>query len=113
MTLHRSKAYDRIHDETWEQYKPNVEELRGREYDRHWLKVFAPKWRNRVGMPRLIAEAVLAEASGLVRSINPGLFRNDYDTLMRFHSLRDQLSEFHVDFARENWRRFEGGGDRA
>lgn len=106
MTLHRSRAYDRIHDETWAQYGPNAE---AEEPDRYWLKMIAPKWRNRVGMPRLITEAVLAEASGLVRSINAALFRNDPDMLERFLELRDRISEFYTDFARENWRRFDAG----
>ncbi|MDR6868956.1 hypothetical protein J2Y69_003582 [Microbacterium resistens] len=109
MTINRSKAYDRIHDETWEQYKPSDGAIRASE--EHWLKVYAPKWRNRVGMPRLIAEGALSEVSGLLRSINPSLFRSDEDLLARFYRLRDEVTEFSSDFSRENWRRYEQKGD--
>lgn len=104
MSINRSKRYNEIHDETWDQYRTPPAGQR----DWHWWRKVAPKWRNRVGMPRLVAENALFEASAVVQSINPGLFRNDYETLMRFHRLRAELQEFSADFARQNWERFKG-----
>jgi hypothetical protein len=104
MSINRSKRYNEIHDETWDQYRTPPADVR----DSGWWKKIAPKWRNRVGMPRLVAENALFEASGVVRSINRGLFRSDPETDERFVALCNELQEFAADFARENWNRFEG-----
>lgn len=73
-----------------------------------WFKKFAPKWRNRVGIPRLTAEAALFESLGLLRSINRGVFRGDEEMQERYDNAITALDELATEFASQNWRRFEG-----
>lgn len=70
-----------------------------------WFKNIAPKWRNRVGMPRLIAENATVDAIGTFRSINRGIFRDPAER-ERYDRALEALQEFSVEFAQENWRRF-------
>lgn len=75
----------------------------------HWWNWIAPKWRNRVGLPRLVAEEAFFEALSTVRSVNRGVFRNDPEGRERFDAAVAALDELAGEFARENWRRFQGG----
>lgn len=74
----------------------------------HWLKHYAPKWRNRVGIPRLAAEAAIIEAIGLLGSIHPATFRSDPDLLNKLLDARDAVSELSEALGVDNWERFEG-----
>lgn len=74
----------------------------------HWFKKIAPKWRNRVGLPRLIAESAMFEALGLLRSINRGIFRNDPEMREQYDVAMEALDDLAAEFSRQNWRRFEG-----
>lgn len=107
MTIGRSKRYEEIHEKTHELFYIAPE----REFDRHWWKEYAPKWRNRVGLPRLVADAASGEASGLLRSINPGLFRNEPALLKLLRAAQDAASEFSAAIGKDSWRRFEAKRD--
>lgn len=104
MTINRSARYNQIHDEVWDQYITKPEDPR----DHEWWKHIAPRWRNRVGFPRLVADQVSGEAAGLLRSINPGLFRNDPDMLELLRAAQEAAQEFSNAMGRDSWRRFQG-----
>ena len=108
MSINRSSRYQEIHDRVWDQYMTPPENDR----DEHWWRKYAPKWRNRVGLPRLVAEEAVLEASSLLRSLNPGLFRNDPDMQLLFGAALNAAEEFARELARQNWERFEGKEDR-
>lgn len=104
MSIHRSSRYEAIHDEQWNQYATPPSDVR----DASWWRQYAPKWRNRVGLPRLVADAAAGEAAGLLRSINPGLFRSDPDMLALLRAAQDAVSAFSTAMGQESWRRFQG-----
>ena len=107
MTINRSTRYEQIHNQVVESYvTPPTEPL-----ELSWFKRYAPKWRNRVGVPRLVAEQVFSEASGNLRSVNPGIFRNDPEMYRLFGAAINAVEELSQEFARQNWRRFEGNPD--
>lgn len=104
MTIHRSSRYAEIADRVIETYvmpPTNEREVR-------WFKEYAPAWRNRVGIPRLTAEDVFVEASSLLRSVNPGIFRNDPEMQLLFEAAVNAVEELSQEFGRQNWKRFEG-----
>lgn len=107
MSISRSKLYDQIHDETYEAYSRLPVEGE-HPMETKWRKTYGAKWRNRVGIPRLVADSAASAALALLRSINPGLFRNDPEMLERLRAAQDAAQEFAVELGRENWRRFEG-----
>lgn len=72
-----------------------------------WYRRIAPRWRHRVGIPRLIAENATLDVIGTFRSINRGLFRDPAER-ERYDRAVAALNEFSVEFSRENWRRFNG-----
>lgn len=105
MTINRSRLYEKLADETFDEYM--VEPTHPR--TRYWFKKIAPKWRNRVGLPRLTAERAFFEAAGLLRSVNPGLFRNESEEMKRLYGAAvNAAQELAGEFSRENWQRFEG-----
>lgn len=104
MSIHRSARYEEIHDTTWDQFVNPPEEER----DAHWWRQYAPKWRNRVGLPRLVADAASGEASGLLQSINPGLFRNDPGMLALLRDAQAAVSAFSTAMGQDSWQRFDG-----
>ena len=106
MTSNRSRRYDEIAAETTGDYKKSPTDPKWTEWDRR----IAPKWRNRVGLPRLVAENVLFECLGLLRSINRGVFRGDPEGAARYDRALDALDDLVTVFARTNWRRFDGQG---
>lgn len=101
--MHRSTLYDQIAERVRTEYTVPPTAA----WSRHWFNNIAPRWRARVGIPRLTAEVALIEASALVRSINRRVFpagtaqREAYDTAL------DAIAEVAALVARENWRRFE------
>jgi hypothetical protein len=101
MTMHRSDRFKEIAEQTEREYTKVPTES--------WFRSIAPKWRNRVGLPRLIAENVTIDAIGTFRSINRGIFR-DPGERERYDRALEALTEFSVEFSRENWCRFEGSG---
>lgn len=101
---YKSKTYEAITEHVTEEFtRPPKNPMM-----RRWFKTHAPKWRNRVGLPRLIAEAAMIEASGTLRSINRGIFRNDPQMRDRYDDALDALEELATEFSRQNWNRFEG-----
>lgn len=106
MPINRSKRYEQIHDEVWDDYKAPPKH----EHDVYWSKNYAPKWRNRVGIPRLVAERVFFEAASLLRSVNASLFRNDPEMQRLFGAAINSVTELAQEFSRQNWERFEGKG---
>lgn len=104
--MNKSKRYLELRSEVITQYvEPPAGDSRQR-----WWKKYAPKWRNRVGIPRLTAENALLEASGLLRSINPSMFRNDPDLWNKLLDARDAVNELSQAVGVDNWRRFERKG---
>lgn len=102
MTGYRTDRFKQIAKQTEADYrKPTPDDRPG-----SWHRLFAPKWRNRVGLPRLIAENVTVDALGTFRSINRGIFR-DPEERERYDRALEALQDFSVEFAQENWRRFE------
>lgn len=104
MAIHRTARYQDIHDKTWDQFMTPPEDER----DAHWWSKYAPKWRNRVGLPRLVADAASGEAAGLLRSINPGLFRSDPEMLALLRDAQEAVSAFSNALGRDSWHRFQG-----
>ncbi|QOC24817.1 hypothetical protein IC744_16270 [Microbacterium hominis] len=102
MSRYRTDRYRQIAKQTEADYNSHAGDVR----TGGWFQLYAPKWRNRVGMPRLIAESVTVDALGSFRSINRGIFR-DRDERARYDRALSALEEFSVEFAAENWRRFE------
>jgi hypothetical protein len=101
----RSRRYDEIAAETVNDYSKKVPtDPKWTEWDRR----IAPKWRSRVGLPRLIAESVMFECLGLLRSINRGIFRNDPEGAAKYDRALACLDDLAGSFARTNWRRFDG-----
>lgn len=101
MSGYRSERFRQIEKQTEEDYNSRTGDRCG-----GWFQRIAPKWRNRVGMPRLIAENVTVDALGALRSINRGVFR-DPEERERYDRALSALEEFSLEFAAENWRRFE------
>lgn len=102
---YKSKTFNEIAAHTTEDYtQPPKSPM-----SLYWFKKIAPKWRNRVGLPRLIAEAAMLEALGTLRSINRGIFRNDPEMRECYDAALDALNDLAGEFARQNWRRFQGG----
>ncbi|WP_217181566.1 hypothetical protein [Streptomyces sp. AC495_CC817] len=106
MTINRSPRYEVIRDEVRDQYvTPPADES-----DVYWFKEIAPQWRNRVGIPRLVADQASEEAAGLLRSINAGMFRNEPELLELLHDARESVEAFATALGRDSWRRFQGEG---
>ncbi|WP_420112738.1 hypothetical protein [Pseudactinotalea sp.] len=104
MSIKRSTRYEQIHDEVWDQYVTKPDNLR----DMYWWLEVAPKWRNRVGIPRLVANQASSEAVELLRSINPGMFRNDPDMLKLLRTAQEATQAFSNALGADSWRRFQG-----
>lgn len=102
---YRTETFKRIADRVTTEYT----EVPKDNWSRYWFKHHAPKWRNRVGMPRLIAQEALSEASGLLRSINGGVFRNDPEMREQLREAIVAVNAITMSLHRDNWRRFEGG----
>ncbi|RBO72831.1 hypothetical protein [Microbacterium sp. H6] len=107
MSINRSSRYEEIHDKTHEQFFTQPQNPT----EAHWWKKYAPMWRNRVGLARLTADAASGEAAGLLRSINPGLFRTDPETLQLLREAQEAATAFSAAMERESWRRFKGETD--
>lgn len=107
MTISRSARFMKLRDEITSEYKTPPADPR----DLYWWKNFAPKWRNRVGLPRLTAERAFSEAAGLLRSVNSGIFRNDPEMEKLFAVALNGVKELSQEFGRQNWERFEGKTD--
>ena len=105
MAINRSVRFEQIRDETFDQYVSPPKDER----NRYWFTHYAPMWRNRVGIARLTADAASLEAVSLLRSINPGLFRNDPETLALLHTAQEAAAELATAMARDSWRRFQAG----
>lgn len=93
--MSQSTRYRQLKDETATAY-----------YDPRWT--YARRWRARVGLPRLTAEAAATEASSLLRSINLSTHRNEPELRELLEDAREAASEYAVAAARANWARFEG-----
>lgn len=102
--MQRSEAFKRIAEQTITEY---VNPPTNR-WSKHWFKNIAPKWRNRVGIPRLTAESALFESLGLLRSINRGVFHGDEEMQDLYDGALSTLDALTTEFARQNWRRFSG-----
>lgn len=103
--MNTSSRYNAIRDEVVEQFQspptnPN---------EATWWQKFAPRWRNRVGIPRLTAENVAIEASGLLRSIHPATFRNDPELTQKLAAAVNAVTDLSLTLGQDNWQRFEGG----
>ena len=98
MSINRTTAYEKLRAAEAEQLN-----------DLTWT--YAPRWRSRVGLPRLTAGAAALEADGLLRSINPSTFRNQPEIREQLERAREVVSELARAIAQDNWRRFEGDAD--
>ena len=98
---YRTERFKAIAEQTESDYAKATPEDR----PSSWRRTIVPKWRNRVGMPRLIAENATVDAFGTFRSINRGIFRDPAERA-RYDRALAALEEFSVKFAEENWRRF-------
>ena len=101
---YRSEAFKKIADDTAETYTGGPKN----EGDSYWFKKYAPLWRNRVGLPRLVADVAMVEALSLLRSINRGIFRNDEEMRGHYDEALEALEALVIEFSRQNWQRFEG-----
>jgi hypothetical protein len=99
-----SKRYNELRAEIVAEYKTEPADPR----NQYWWTHFAPLWRNRVGVPRLTAEAASAEANGLLGSINLSTFRNDPDLWNKLLDAREAVGEFTQALGVDNYRRFLG-----
>lgn len=95
MSINRSTAYEKLREAEAEQLN-----------DATWS--YAPRWRSRVGLPRLTAGAAALEAGGLLRSINTSTYRNQPEIREQLERAREAASELARAIAQDNWRRFEG-----
>ena len=73
----------------------------------YWFDKAAPRWRSRVGLPKLVAEQALIEADSLVRSVNRNVYRGDPETREKHDAAMEALNELTTTFMRKNWERFE------
>lgn len=102
--MNTSKRYDELRDKTVTDFTIAPTDPG----DNHWWQKYAPKWRRRVGIPRLTAESAIAEADGLLGSISLGIFRNDPEMLDKLLDARNAVRELSRAISLENWERFGG-----
>lgn len=101
---YKSKTFEAIAEQVRSEYtEPPADPML-----KHWFKEHAPKWRNRVGIPRLIAESAMVESVSTLRSINRGIFRNDPEMRDRYDAAVEALSDLANEFSGQNWERFQG-----
>lgn len=98
MSINRTPAYEKLRAELAEQLN-----------DPAWS--YAPRWRKRVGLPRMTAETVALEADGLLHSISLSTFRNQSEIREQLQRAREAVCVLTDAIAKDNWRRFEGGPD--
>lgn len=95
MARKRSEAYKRIRDRV-------ASDL----YDKSW-KPWGARWRNRVGLPRMTAEAVAAEADTLLHDINMSTHRGDPGLEGLLEAARVAVNDYYGAVVRDNWDRVQ------
>lgn len=103
MAQHKSRMYQKIEQDVINDYtvRPTSKT------SSYWFDKVAPKWRNRVGLPKLVAEQALIEADSLVRSVNRNVYRGDPEMREKHDAAVEALNELTTTFMRKNWERFE------
>lgn len=101
MARHRSEGYQRIRDRV-------ATDL----YDKTW-KPWGARWRNRVGLPRMTAESVAAEAHTLLHDINLSTHRDDPTLEALLENARAAVGDYYGAVVRDNWDRLERTGKHA
>jgi hypothetical protein len=71
---------------------------------------YAPLWRNRVGLRRIVASDAAGDAHGLLRSINRSTHRNEPDLDALLIEARRAVEAYAYAIARDNWDRLERKG---
>ncbi len=103
MAQHKSRLYQKIEQDVINDYtvRPTSE------ISSYWFDKVAPRWRNRVGLPKLVAAQALIEADSLVRSVNRNVYRRDPEMREKHDAAMEALNELTTTFMRKNWERFE------
>lgn len=103
MAQHKSRMYQKIEQDVINDYtvRPTSK------ISSYWFDKVAPRWRTRVGLPKLVAEQALIEADSLVRSVNRNVYRGDPETREKHDAAVAALDELTTTFMRKNWERFE------
>lgn len=101
MARQRSDAYMAIRDE-------RATDLASRDW-----KPWGPRWRARVGLTRMTAEAVAGRADTLLRDINLSTHRDDPHLQQLLEEARAATQAYYYELIRDNWDRLEWVGRHA
>lgn len=103
MAQHKSRMYKKIEQDVINDYtvRPTSK------ISSYWFDKVAPRWRSRVGLPKLVVEQALIEADSLVRSVNRNVYRGDPEMREKHDAAMVALNELTTTFVRKNWERFE------
>ena len=103
MAQHKSRMYRKIEQDVVNDYTVRPDS----KISSYWFDKVAPRWRSRVGLPKLVAEQALIEADSLVRSVNRNVYRGDPEMREKHDAAMEALNELTTTFIRKNWERFE------
>lgn len=103
MAQHKSRMYQEVEQRVVNDYTVRP----ASKISSYWFDKVAPRWRSRVGLPKLVAEQALIEADSLVRSINRNVYRGDPEMREKHDAAMEALNELTTTFIRKNWERFE------
>lgn len=101
MDRHRSEAYQRIRDRV-------AADLHSRAWN-----PWGARWRNRVGLTRMTAEAVAYESYSLLRDIDMNTHRSNPELKRLLEDARAAVGDYWGAVLRDNWDRLERTGKHA
>lgn len=107
MTINRSELFEQIRERVYDNYS-SYSPPEETPHEREWRKKTGGRWRNRVGLPRLIAQEAGYEASGLLDSTNLSIFRSDPELERLLEEARDAARAYAAALGRRNWEMFDG-----